>query len=119
MQPRAPRPLPKSPIHTNLWRFIAAIVESAPDSPGVYAMWRNKQLIYYGSSASIRACLFEHLRGQRSACTREATHYSWELSDYATAREGELLSDYWSAYARFPVCNEAETIERVVKKVSA
>jgi hypothetical protein len=123
MRSRNSKQLAKSPVHTKLWRFLEAIIDVAPETSGVYALWKNAQLIYYGraegDAASIRACLFEHLRGQRSKCTAEATHYSWELAMHPAGREGELLSDYWSAYSRFPSCNEAETIERVVKKIPA
>lgn len=112
--------LPKSPVHTKRWRFIATIMEVAPDSAGVYALWKNGEIIYYGrAEASIRGCLAEHMRGDRGSCTRAATHYSWELCDRPAPRESELLSEYWSVYARFPPCNEAETISRAMRKTVA
>ena len=121
---RLQRPkLPASPIHHKLWRFSDAIIEFAPDARGVYALWKNAQVIYYGCAdadeATIRSRLLEHRSGARVGCTREATHYSWELAEAARLREDELLADFWSAFGRFPSCNEAETVDAVVKKITA
>ena len=112
--------LTKSPVHTTRWRLLETIVEAAPDVSGVYALWKGGEIIYYGrATASIRACLCEHLRGERGTCSRKATHYSWELCERPGPRESELLSEFWAVYSRFPSCNEAETISRAMKKSGA
>lgn len=103
------------PIHNKRWRFARAVIEFSPEDPGVYALWKGGELAYYGRTSAdttIRACLLEHFSGCRGECTREATHYSWEMSKTPATREAELLNDYWSDFGRFPQCNEAETIER-------
>jgi hypothetical protein len=115
-----PDTLPKSPVHTKRWRLLETIVEVAPDASGVYALWKGGEIIYYGrATVSIRACLSEHLRGERGMCTGKATHYSWELCNRPAPRESELLSEFWAVYSRFPGCNEAETISRAMKKSRA
>lgn len=87
------------------------MVRYAPDAPGVYALWRNGEVIYYGRAggdATIKSCLIEHISGARGAATRGATHYSWEITRASAAREVELLSEFWSSFRRFPVGNQVE-----------
>ena len=83
------------------------MVAGAPNDPGVYALWENDELIYYGhargESATIQSCLQQHLRGE-TGCTG-ATHYGWEISANPPAREAELLREYQRAHKRLPRCN--------------
>ncbi len=109
-------------IHKKLWSFSSAMLEFAPQGAGVYALWSEGELIYYGraegGSETIRSRLREHLRAGRN-CVRNATHYSWELARRPAARESDLLSEFWTARGRFPRCNEAETIEAAARSAAA
>lgn len=103
----------KQPIHTKIWSLDESMVRYAPEAPGVYALWKEGQVIYYGRASSgegatIKSCLIEHISGMRGASTRGATHYSWEITRVPAAREVELLSEFWSSFRRFPVGNQAE-----------
>jgi hypothetical protein len=84
------------------------MVSGAPEDPGVYALWENDELIYYGHARSanvtIRSCLREHLAGG-NACTRNATHYGWEISANPAQREAELLREHQRANKKLPRCN--------------
>ena len=84
------------------------MVSGAPADPGVYALWENDEVIYYGhargGSASIQSCLAQHLDGH-NACTSRATHYGWEISANPPARELELLREFEKAHQRLPRCN--------------
>jgi hypothetical protein len=91
------------------WPLSAAVVEHAPEEPGVYALWQGAELIYVGRTLAngIKGCLLEHLAGRASHCTRDATHYSWEISLWPTLRESELLAEFVAANKRRPRCNES------------
>ena len=83
------------PIVEPLFRFTAAIVQGAPENPGVLALWHRSEMIYLARAASIRQRL------------QEATHYSWELSLRPGPREADLLEQYRERHGRLPRCNEA------------
>jgi hypothetical protein len=96
------------PIASPRYAFNAVMVSGAPPDPGVFALWENAELIYYGRAqgdgATIHSRLQDHLAG-REACTARATHYGWEISANARAREAELLREYRRAHGRLPRCN--------------
>jgi len=95
------------PINDPVYRFTSAIVRGAPDNAGVYALWQDGEMIYLGRAASIRQRLLDHLERTPLPCTRGATHYSWELSLRAEAREAEFLAQFTLRYGRLPRCNAA------------
>ena len=84
------------------------MVAGAPEDPGVYALWENDELFYYGHTRSanvtIRSRLLEHLGG-RDECTRNATHYGWEISTNPAQREADLLREHQRANHELPRCN--------------
>jgi hypothetical protein len=89
------------------------MVEGAPADPGVYALWENEELIYYGRAAgtviSIQFALLEHLSGRAGVCTQRATHYGWEITLDPAAREAELLTEYKTQFNRLPRCNRGKS----------
>jgi len=98
------------PFAGGRYRFTRSMVEGAPADPGVYALWENDELIYYGRASgaviTIQSALMEHLSGRAGACTQGATHYGWEITLEPTAREAELLGEYKAAFNRLPRCNK-------------
>jgi hypothetical protein len=84
------------------------MVSGAPDDPGVYALWENDEVIYYGHArgegATIQSCLRQHLEGA-NPCTARATHYGCEISANPRAREVELQKEFEKAHRRLPRCN--------------
>ena len=98
------------PIASPPYALNATMVNGAPPDPGVYALWENEELIYYGhavgGAATIQSCLRGHL-DRRDPCTSSATHYGWEITSHPTAREAELLHEYERARGRLPRCNAA------------
>lgn len=95
------------PIAEPLFRFTAAIVQGAPENPGVLALWQQSEMIYLGRAASIRQRLRELLQASAQPCLLEATHYSWELSLSPGSREADLLEQFRKRHGRLPRCNEA------------
>ena len=94
---------------TKRWRFNRAILEHAPEHPGIFVLWDGDEVIYIGSTrhgTAIKAVLLEHQDGQRGECTRRATHYSWEIHPRPSAREAELLAEFGQLHSRDPRCQK-------------
>ena len=98
------------PIEMKRYPFTRPIIEYAPsDSGGVYVLWEADEIIYIGRtgrSTDIRACLLEHLEGARGNCSNKATHYSWEITIWDSARETELLALFARENRRDPRCQQ-------------
>ena len=96
------------PIASPRYAFTRTMVAGAPADPGVYALWENDELIYYGHArgqgATIQSCLKAHLE-RANACTAGATHYGWEISANPPVREAELLREFERAHKKLPRCN--------------
>ena len=85
------------------------MIDGAPKDVGVYALWRDEKLLYVGralgGASTIASCLDEHLSGARCECSRQATHYSWEIVLQPVARELELLEEQ-RQIGGLPPCNQ-------------
>ena len=96
------------PIASPRYALTPTMVSGAPNDPGVYALWENDELIYYGhargESATIQSCLLQYIGGN-NGCTARATHYGWEISANPPARELELQREFEKAHRRLPRCN--------------
>ena len=99
------------PIEMKRYPFTRPILEYAPsDVGGVYVLWEGDEVIYIGrtgNTTNIRACLLDHLEGTRGACTRNATHYSWEITIWDSARETELLALFARENRKDPRCQQS------------
>ena len=86
------------------WLIIAALVTMAPDTPGVFELWENDELVFIGSTrdSTLRAQLARELLQ-----TRDATHFSWEITYRPVAREYELLAEFERVHHRLPRFNLA------------
>lgn len=91
------------------YRFNRVVIAGAPDEPGVYVLWQQDEVIYYGRAegrgegyATIRSRLIGHY-----AAGSPASHYSWEISREPAARESELLREFKETFGRLPRLNEA------------
>jgi hypothetical protein len=87
------------------YRFARIVIAGAPDDAGIYALWDDDELIYYGradgNENSIRSRLMDHFERRV-----RATHYSWELCKDPAAREAELLREHERLYGRLPRYND-------------
>jgi hypothetical protein len=93
------------------WLFIAALVFISPETPGVFELWDEDELIYVGSTRrpeeSIRNCLIRHLR-EEGAGEHPPTHFSWEVSYRPGNRRHELLAQFVAINQRPPRFNSDE-----------
>jgi hypothetical protein len=96
------------PIASPRYALNKTMVGGAPNDPGVYALWEEDELIYYGhargGSVTIQSCLKEHLAGG-NGCTAGATHYGWEIAANPPLREAQLVREFERQYKRLPRCN--------------
>ncbi len=91
------------------WTFSATVLAYAPEEPGVYAVWKDDEVVYIGHAKrgfGLRQALTEHFEG-RIECTRGATHYSWEITLIPEKREQKVLEEYREARGSLPRCNRA------------
>ena len=59
------------PVNGSKLQFTETNVNLSPDKPGVYVLYVDGHLIYYGSSEkSIRSRLQDHLAGREGQCTQ-------------------------------------------------
>jgi excinuclease UvrABC nuclease subunit len=97
------------PINGDKHRFTRKNVELAPDAPGVYALFDNREVTYYGwargGSDTIRARLCEHLTGRQAPGRAAAKLFSYEVTRYPRSRERALLEEHRRKNWRLPEYN--------------
>ena len=93
--------------------FTASLIAAAPHAPGVYALWQNGAVVYYGKAsaggATIRSALDEHLSGQAWSAL-QATRCSWEVADDPEQRFSELLLQFEFAHQCMPRWNDPQRL---------
>jgi len=98
-----------SPEPSRRYRFTRLVLLGAPADAGVYALWAEEELVYYGHATggqlTIRARLLEHFDGHLPS--ESVSHYSWELCDDPAERESALLAEHQRMFGRRPRLNAA------------
>jgi hypothetical protein len=90
-------------IRSPKWLVLAALVCAAPDTPGVYELWEDDELIYVGSTHG--RTLREELTHELLEADAWATHFSWEISFHPADRERELIAEFEAEHHRPPKLN--------------
>jgi excinuclease UvrABC nuclease subunit len=97
------------PITGDKHPFTRRNVELVPDAPGVYALFDDTDVAYYGSaqggSDTIRARLGDHLAGRQAPGRVRAKLFSFEVTHYPLSRERALLEEHKRAKWRLPEFN--------------
>lgn len=90
-------------IRSPKWLVLAALVLTAPDTPGVYELWDGDELIRVRAThgGTLRDELVHELLETRAS----ATHFSWEITFAPDARERELLAEFEAEHHRPPKLN--------------
>ena len=97
------------PIDHKRWPFTPAMLEYAPEDPGVYVLWDGEEIVYIGrahGAENVRTCLLAHHAGSLGECTKKATHYSWAISMWPSAMETELFAEFRKRFMRDPRCHD-------------
>ena len=101
------------PITSRHWTFSPLVVSGAPEEPGVYALFEDDELIYYGCAvqgSTIQSALQEimaRVRDGRAGCLQAINRYTWEITYRPRLREAELLQEFELAHQHAPRCNQA------------
>ena len=90
-------------IRSPRWLVLAMLVCNAPDTPGVYELWDDDELIYVGATHG--GTLREELVHELLELSLGATHFSWEISFAPDQRERELLAEYEAQHHHPPKLN--------------
>ena len=89
------------------YRFTRIVIAGAPEDRGVFALWQEEEIVFYGRAdghgSTIRSCLLDRFYQDPT----QATHYSWELCKDPVAREAELLSEHLGSHGRPPRLNNS------------
>ena len=94
------------PINGSKFQFTETNINLSPDQPGVYVLYVEGHLIYYGSSEkSIRSRLHDHISGREGDCTKVTDVFGCEVSSKPLQREQELILEYKAAFSVLPLCN--------------
>src|SRR5262245_46549473 len=102
------------PIANRHWSFKPLVISGAPDEPGVYALFEDEEVIYYGCAlqgTTIQSALFSILQRVQSGqggCLQRVNRYTWEISYRPRLREAELLREYETEHLHQPRCNQPE-----------
>ena len=85
------------------YQMSRIVIAGAPNEWGVYTLWKDDEVVYYGRTSegrTIRSCLLEHYRE-----SVDATHYSWEMCRDPARREAELLREHEEMFGQSPRLN--------------
>jgi hypothetical protein len=89
--------------------FNEAFLGVAPETSGVYFLYRDGRLIFIGIAVhgtGIRQELEKHLNGAYGACTAAATTFDFERTrDPVVASREYLLAHMAQHRGRLPLCN--------------
>jgi hypothetical protein len=79
------------------WPFKAALVDDAPETAGLYALWDGATLLYVGrangGADTIRSRLMAHLETAATRPLHRPTHYGWEICRRPEEREAQALAE--------------------------
>jgi hypothetical protein len=81
-------------IRSPKWLVLTALVLAAPDTPGVYELWDDDEVIRLGATHG--RTLREELIHELYETGARATHFAWEISFHPEQRERELLEELQS-----------------------
>ncbi|HKU47374.1 MAG TPA: hypothetical protein VJQ58_10855 [Burkholderiales bacterium] len=95
--------------------FTAPLIEAAPDTTGVFALWQNGGVIYLGKASANGATIRKALGAQMEA--RQSNHItcktlrvSWEVAENPDRRHDELLQEFEAAHHCLPLWNDPQRL---------
>jgi hypothetical protein len=93
--------------------FTESLIQAAPDTTGVFALWQNGGVIYLGKasagSATIRRALSEQFNARKWS-GHATTRCSWEVVDDPDRRHSELLHEFEVAHHCVPLWNDPQRL---------
>lgn len=93
--------------------FTRPLIDAAPDTLGVFALWQNGGVIYLGKAsagaATIRKALAEQFQARRWSSSAPL-RCSWEVADDPDQRHSELLREFEEAHRCAPLWNDPQRL---------
>lgn len=97
------------PIIGDKHRFTRRNVDLVPDATGVYALYDNGEVAYYGAAVgrgeTIKSRLSEHLIGRHAPGRTSTKDFSYEVTRFPLSRERALLEEHRRNNHEFPPFN--------------
>ena len=93
--------------------FTESLIEIAPDTAGVFALWQNGGVIYIGKASANGATIRKALSAQfeaRKFSGLAAARCSWEVADDPDRRHSELLREFEAAHRCAPLWNDPQRL---------
>jgi hypothetical protein len=91
--------------------FTEMNIKRAPATAGIYALYRDGDVIYYGHAvggqATIQSRLKDHIAGRDIPGTRAAMAFTWESCPEPAARSAALLAAFEELHRTVPRWNAA------------
>ena len=101
------------PLQSQGLPFTRALIDAAPDTAGVFALWHNGGVIYLGKAsagaATIRTALSAQFEARRWG-SLSATRCSWEVVDDPDHRHRELMREFEIAHRALPLWNDPQRL---------
>ena len=93
--------------------FTESLIQVAPDTTGVFALWQDGGVIYIGKAsvgaATIRKALSAQFKA-RKVSGLAAKRCSWEVADDADRRHSELLREFEATHRCVPLWNDPQRL---------
>jgi hypothetical protein len=90
-----------------------SLIQAAPDTTGVYALWQDGGVIYLGKASAGAATIRKALSGQfaaRRLSGPASLRCSWEVAEDADRRHSELLHEFEAAHRCLPLWNDPQRL---------
>jgi hypothetical protein len=90
-----------------------SLIEAAPDTTGVFALWQDGGVIYLGKASAGSATIRKALSGQFAARRlggAASLRCSWEVAEDADRRHSELLHEFEAAHRCLPLWNDPQRL---------
>jgi hypothetical protein len=93
--------------------FTPSLIENAPNTTGVFALWQDGGVIYLGKASSGAATIRNALSAQLEArqwSNLVSIRCSWEVVDDADKRHNQLLQEFEAAHRCLPLWNDPQRL---------
>ena len=94
------------PIRGKKQRFTDTNIGNAPNSDGIYGIYRGKELIYIGKGEGKNGIKGRLQASKRDSRGKEATSFQVEKSKNAARREEQLLEQHKKLHGKLPRYND-------------
>lgn len=94
------------PIRGKKQRFTDTNISNAPNSDGVYGIYRGRELIYIGKGEGKDGIKGRLKAAKRDTRGKEATSFQVEKSKDAAWREEQVLKQYKRLHGKLPRYND-------------